>query len=63
MQRLLAKEQKIHEEIVAVQTACPHLDLVSTPGSSTGGWDYNSDSYWISYHCQDCDKRWRVDSK
>jgi len=63
MQRLQAKKQKIHEEIVAVQTAYPHADLKSTWGSDTGNWDPSADSYWKDYHCQDCDKRWRVYSE
>jgi hypothetical protein len=60
MQRLQVREQKIHQEIIALHSECPHADLVSKPGANTGNWDMYSDSYWVDYHCQDCDRRWRV---
>jgi hypothetical protein len=51
--------------IKRVQDNCEHSreTLVGKHDADTGNWDRGDDSYWIDFHCQICDKRWRVDSE
>lgn len=53
------RESKIH----AIQAECSHppAALTETPGSDTGNYDPSNDAWWSDYHCELCDKRWRVD--
>jgi hypothetical protein len=44
-----------------LQSICQHPNVIKKYESDTGNWCRSDDSYWIRYHCPDCDKRWTVD--
>jgi len=43
-----------------IQAKCEHLNHEKQYGSNTGNYDPTADSYWITYKCKDCAKRWTV---
>jgi len=53
------RESKIH----AIQAECSHplAAVTEKKGANTGNYDPSSDCYWTDYHCDLCDKNWRVD--
>ena len=44
-----------------LQTICPHTNSTKKYESNTGNYDPSADSYWIRYHCPDCNKHWQTD--
>jgi hypothetical protein len=60
--RLKAKIKKALEEISAFQEACPHppQNVRYEYGANTGNYD-RYESYWTTYYCSRCSKRWTVD--
>lgn len=50
----------LEQEIYALQASCPHTHVDTKYGSNTGNYDPTADSYWIDFHCTDCDKRWQT---
>jgi hypothetical protein len=44
-----------------LQSICTHPNATKKYSSNTGNWDRGQDSYWIDWHCLDCDKRWSTD--
>ena len=67
MSTIIAKAREIiaeqHALIAKIQDACSHpVDALSFEyGSDTGNWDRNEDSYWTTYTCGLCEKRWSED--
>lgn len=61
---LLRKEiaQK-YQEIKNLQQICGHDKVIGEYKSNTGNWCPGDDSYWIDAVCEDCGKRWSIDSK
>jgi len=55
--------KEIQAKIEKIQEDCSHPPLVlqKIHKSNTGNYDPSNDSYWIDFHCQLCDKRWRQD--
>lgn len=45
----------------ALQEQCTHTNVTKKYSGSTGNYDPSADSYWIDWHCPDCDKRWMTD--
>jgi hypothetical protein len=60
---LRKKAQLICDEITALQKECPHIKLTKKYGANTGNYDPSADSYWIDWHCTDCDSKWTTDQK
>ena len=52
---------RLETRLLELRDACPHTSVSKTYKSNTGNYDPGADSYWISFHCPDCDKRWQED--
>lgn len=48
-------------QLAELQEICNHPDVTKKYGGNTGNYDPSADSYWIDWHCPDCDKRWTTD--
>lgn len=57
---IMKKIESLEQEINELQEECPHANVTIKHDSNTGNYDPTADSYWIDFHCQDCDKRWRT---
>lgn len=55
---ILNKQMKLREELGELQLLCTHPDVTKQYRGDTGNYDPSQDSYWINWHCPDCDKRW-----
>lgn len=55
------REQKLADELKALQSLCQHPNATKKYDGSTGNYDRTADCYWIDHRCPDCDKRWRTD--
>lgn len=60
MSRLVLMKGRINQEILDLQSNCPHEDQVGKYGSNTGNYDPHADCYWISVACEDCGRTWSV---
>ena len=61
--RRAAIERKLTEwnkELIELQDQCPHTEAIAKPGANTGNFCPADDTYWTTYKCPDCDKRWTV---
>lgn len=58
---ILDKQVRLSEELYELQTICTHPDITKKYCGDTGNYDPSQDSYWINWHCPDCDKRWTTD--
>lgn len=56
--KLKEKIDNAYKEIKEVQATCQHPNADKKYCGSTGNYDPSNDSYWIDFHCQDCNKRW-----
>lgn len=61
--KLYGKERMIRDEIEALRDECPHVNLEGKYKGNTGNWCPQDDSYWIDAYCNDCGKRWMIDSE
>lgn len=41
--------------IKAVQEECEHPLYTAKYGGNTGNWSSSDDSYWVDFHCPDCE--------
>lgn len=60
-QSINVKIAKLSDQLVDLQMVCTHPDVTKQFRGDTGNYDPNADSYWINWHCPDCDKRWTTD--
>lgn len=56
-----AEIKKLEKRIFMIQNNCKHANVFKSFGSNTGNYDAPN-RYWINYVCNDCDKRWRVET-
>lgn len=60
--RTIRKHQEVWDDAEKqLQEACKHPGVVEKYCGNSGNYDPSADSYWIDYHCPDCDKRWTED--
>lgn len=52
---------KWYQKEKELQNICPHTNVNKKYESNTGNYDPTADSYWITFHCPDCNKRWQTD--
>lgn len=57
-QSISDKVAKLSGQLWDLQAACSHPDVTKQYRGDTGNYDPSQDSYWINWHCSDCDKRW-----
>jgi predicted RNA-binding Zn-ribbon protein involved in translation (DUF1610 family) len=55
------REEKLADELAALQAICTHTNVEKEYKSNTGNYDPTADSYWIDFRCPDCGKRWIED--
>lgn len=55
------RETKLAKELKELQELCSHKNVSKLHKANTGNYDPSADSYWIEFHCPDCQKRWYVD--
>lgn len=59
-------ERKIEDwqtKLYHLRIICPHTNYTGEYKGNTGNWCKHDDSYWINIKCEDCGKRWQVDSE
>jgi hypothetical protein len=61
LQKIKLQIEELKQEVIDIQEQCTHppLVLVKEYNSNTGNYDPSQDCYWINYHCELCEKRWR----
>lgn len=52
-----------YKKIEDIKNQCPHNDVIGQYKGNTGNWCKDDDSYWIEAECQDCGKRFNIDSE
>jgi len=52
------REEKLAKELAKLQAACQHPNVTKKYEGNTGNYDPTADSYWITFNCPDCRKRW-----
>ena len=55
---IMNKKAKLSIQLSELQELCTHPDITKQYRGDTGNYDPSQDSYWINWHCPDCDKRW-----
>lgn len=55
---LCRKRDKLFESIQLLQSICPHPTPTKRYRGDTGNYDKSEDTYWIEWHCPDCEKHW-----
>lgn len=63
MNKVEKMKAELRKKIEKIQSECLHKNLTYEYGADLGNWSKSDDCYWIAYHCPDCSKRWRVDTK
>ena len=61
LETLNRKKAALTATLALLQIACKHPAPHMRYRGSSGNYDSSSDSYWIDWHCPDCDKRWLTD--
>jgi hypothetical protein len=57
------KSDKLYAELQKLQSECPHEELTGENHANTGNWSSSDDSYWTTYVCPSCGKRWNEDQE
>jgi hypothetical protein len=64
VQRKLVVIQKrtasAYAALKALQDTCAHPTPTYKYCGSSGSYDPSNDSYWIDWHCPDCNKKWNT---
>lgn len=60
VERIKAMQERLTDELRAIQDACPHTNKQGKYGGNTGNWCPQDDCYWIDVTCLDCQKRYTV---
>ena len=65
IKELQMKISECHAKIKRIQDDCSHPEDCVTKkyGGSSGNYDPTCDEYWIDFHCDLCDKRWRTEQQ
>lgn len=52
----------VNDSLNELKLKCDHSgNVVYNYCGNSGNYDRTQDSYWMEWHCRDCDKRWITD--